>query len=132
MSTKTTKRKRASAPTSDAAAPAPAPAPAPAQEAAETGMPAMPTIGLSSNSTVKDAADLKDALLKVLDEPASVTIDTRSVERIDTAIMQLLCAFVRDRAERNLAVTWSATPQPFVDAVRLLGVGSMLALPANA
>jgi ABC-type transporter Mla MlaB component len=126
MSTKTTKRKRASAPTSDAAVPTPGPEPV------ETVMLATPTIDLSSNSTVKDAAGLKDALLHVLDEPAAVTIDARSVERIDTAIMQLLCAFVRDRAERNLAVTWSATPQPFLDAVRLLGVGSMLALPANA
>jgi ABC-type transporter Mla MlaB component len=128
MSTKTTKRKRASAPTSAAAVPTPAPAP----EVVEMCVPATPTIGLSSNSTVKDATGLKAALLKVLDEPASVTIDARSVERIDTAIMQLLCAFVRDRAERNLPVTWSATPQPLLDAVRLLGVGSMLALPASA
>lgn len=124
MSTKTTKRKRAGAPATEAAEPTSVPAD-------EIALPATPTIGLSSNSTVKDATGLKDALLRLLDEPASVTIDVGSVERIDTAIMQLLCVFVRDRAERNLAVTWSATPQPLLDAARLLGVGSMLALPAN-
>ena len=92
---------------------------------------AEPLVALASNSTVKDAAALKDSLLRVLDEQSSVAIEAKSVERIDTAIIQLLCAFVRDRAARNLAVTWRGTPQPLLDAARLLGVGSLLALPSN-
>lgn len=141
MSTKTTKRKRASAPAPTAdVAPAIEAAPAPAVNAASVSADVVPapatslsrTIGLSSNCTVKDAGILRGELLQMLDEPGSVAIDAKSVERVDTATMQLLCAFVRDRANRNLGVTWTATPRPLLDAARLLGIASMLALPTEA
>lgn len=92
----------------------------------------MPTIGLASHCTVKDASALKTNLLQLLDEPASVAIDARNVERVDTAVVQLLCAFVRDRAQRGSGVTWLGAPQPLLDAARLLGVGALLALPQEA
>ena len=125
MSTRTTKRKRAAAPAEPVAA-TPAAAPVAAPQTSES------VISLFSNSTVKDAAALKGTLEQVLEAPGSVTIDAKSVERIDTAIIQVLCAFVRDRAERNLAIEWRGTPQPLLDAARLLGVGALLALPSQA
>jgi ABC-type transporter Mla MlaB component len=141
MSTKTTKRKRAASP----AATEPAEAnPAPQESApvavavATTSAPVAPAsndepvVSLFSNSTVKDAAALKDTLLQVIDVPGAVAIDAKSVERIDTAVIQVLCAFIRDRAARNLAVNWRGTPQPLLDAARLLGVGTLLALPSQA
>jgi anti-anti-sigma regulatory factor len=140
MSTKTTKRKRAAT----AAATEPATAPGAATGGAQERSPAVasapvkassgaePVISLFSNSTVKDAAALKDTLLQVIDSPRAVTIDAKSVERIDTAVIQVLCAFIRDRAARNLAVSWRGTPQPLLDAARLLGVGTLLALPSQA
>jgi ABC-type transporter Mla MlaB component len=128
MATKTTtKRKRATAPAEPVAA-TPATASAPAAEPARSES----VVALASNSTVKDAAALKSTLAQVLEAPGSVTIDAKSVERIDTAIIQVLCAFVRDRAERNLAIEWRGTPQPLFDAARLLGVGALLALPSQA
>ena len=138
MSTKTTKRKRAAAPAAtEPAAPAPVSAPAAAPPIVVSAPPepaggAEPVVSLFSNSTVKDAAALKDTLLQVVDEPGAVAIDAKSVERIDTAVIQVLCAFVRDRAARNLAVNWRGTPQPLLDAARLLGVGTLLALPSQA
>ena len=158
MSTKTTKRKRA-APTPAAEATPPAPADtlaaAPVDVVASVvaepevsagsvepiahieipaveSAPALPTVGLESNHTVKDAAVLKNSLLQVLDEPGQVTIDAKSVERIDTAIIHVLCAFVRDRAARGLTVSWGNPTQAFLDAARLLGVSAMLALPVAA
>jgi ABC-type transporter Mla MlaB component len=138
MSTKTTKRKRTTA----AAVESPASAePVSTGDSLAISSPvsagdslaiSSPVVSLFSNSTVKDAAALKDTLLQVLEAPGSVAIDAKSVERIDTAIIQVLCAFVRDRAARNLAVTWHGAPQPLLDAVRLLGVGALLALPAQA
>ncbi|HEY8537246.1 MAG TPA: STAS domain-containing protein [Steroidobacteraceae bacterium] len=123
MSTKTRKRKRTYAPSRQAQAPA-------AVEQTPS-VAAEPTIVLSSICTVKDAEALKGELLRYVDEP-SVAIDAGNLERIDTAAMQLLCAFVRDRADRNLRVSWHGTPQPLFEAARLLGVGSMLALSAEA
>jgi ABC-type transporter Mla MlaB component len=93
--------------------------------------PVDPIIALSSNSTVKDAQALKAEMMKLLDLPDVVAIDVRSVERIDTATMQLLCAFVRDRAERNATVQWLGSPPAIVDAARLLGVQHMLAFPTE-
>jgi ABC-type transporter Mla MlaB component len=131
MSTKTTKRKRAAAVAEPVVA-----TPTTTAEATSASVAAPVTsesvIALFSNSTVKDAAALKGTLEQVLEAPGSVTIDAKSVERIDTAIIQLLCAFVRDRAERNLAIEWRGTPQPLLDAARLLGVGALLALPSQA
>jgi len=148
MSTKTPKRKRAAAAATPPAEPiapvevAPVANEVMSEPVAESVSPPVaevkseavgePLVTLASISTVKDAAALKDSLLRVLDAPASVAIEAKSVERIDTAIIQVLCAFVRDRAARNLAVSWRGTPQPLLDAARLLGVGSLLALPSQA
>ena len=130
MPTKTTtKRKRAA---TAVAEPAAAPPAAASEPVASSPAPEEPVVALFSNSTVKDAGALKGTLEQILEAPGSVTLDAKSVERIDTAIIQVLCAFVRDRAERNLAVAWRGTPQPLLDAARLLGVGALLALPSQA
>jgi ABC-type transporter Mla MlaB component len=132
MPTKTTtKRKRAATAAAEPIAAPPVPASEPVAVASSPA-PEEPVVALFSNSTVKDAAALKGTLEQILEAPGSVTIDAKSVERIDTAIIQVLCAFVRDRAGRNLAVTWRGTPQPLLDAARLLGVGALLALPSQA
>jgi ABC-type transporter Mla MlaB component len=86
-------------------------------------------VALPSVCTVKDAAGLKDSLCAVVDEPSSVTIDVRALERIDTAILQLLYAFVRDRAARNLPVEWLGARPALIDAASMLGVHALLKLP---
>ena len=88
-----------------------------------------PVVALPSNSTVKDAASLKAALIKVVQSPAVVALDVRSVERVDTATMQLLCAFVRERTQRQLGVKWLDCPKTFVDSSRILGIHAILGLP---
>jgi ABC-type transporter Mla MlaB component len=61
-----------------------------------------------------------------VNEGTAVTLDVSAVERVDTATMQLLCAFVRDRGGRKQNVTWRGESQALQDAVRLLGVGALL------
>jgi len=124
MSNKTTKRKRAVAAPNELVAEAAAPVPVPV-------LVATPVVTLASNTTVKDAAALQVTLLQVVDADG-VTIDAKSVERIDTAALQLLCAFVRDRAARNLNVSWNGVPQALAQAAALLGIGALLALPERA
>jgi ABC-type transporter Mla MlaB component len=92
---------------------------------------ATPCVVLPSSCAVKDAAALKQSLCRHLQAEADVSIDVRSVERIDTSTMQLLCAFVRDRAERQTKVAWLGDSRALREAARLLGVESMLALPAT-
>lgn len=146
-SSKTSKRKRGSA---KAAAGHPAVTraaiavePVAAEPVEATGMPApvetlaVPTarpapsgsiVVLASNCTVRDAAGLKDTLCEHANETTAVGLDVRSLERIDTATMQVLCAFVRDRANRQQKVQWLGHSQALKDAARLLGLAGMLAL----
>jgi ABC-type transporter Mla MlaB component len=116
MSTKTAKRKRAAGP---------------AVAAAAVTASARPTIVLASNCTVKDAAALKQSLCRHLDAAAVVILDVRQLERVDTSTLQLLCAFVRDRAAQQRQVEWLGDSPAIRDAARLLGVAPLLALPAG-
>jgi ABC-type transporter Mla MlaB component len=62
----------------------------------------------------------------VAEESTAVTLDASAVERVDTATMQLLCAFARDRSARNQSIVWRGQSQALNDAVRLLGVQELL------
>jgi ABC-type transporter Mla MlaB component len=87
-----------------------------------------PIVVLGSNCSVKDAAALKTSLCAFSNRSDAVTLDVSAVERVDTATMQLLCAFVRDRSGRKQSVTWRGESAALQDAVRLLGVGELLGL----
>lgn len=100
-----------------------APTDTPADEPADE-----PVVVLAANCSVKDAAALKTSLCAVANESASVTLDASAVERVDTATMQLLCAFVRDRVTRKQGIVWRGQSKALHDAVRLLGVGALLNL----
>lgn len=87
---------------------------------------AEPIVVLAANCSVKDAAALKASLSAFSNNGDAVTLDVSAVERVDTATMQLLCAFVRDRSGRNQSVSWRGESQALQDAVRLLGVGALM------
>lgn len=97
-------------------------------EAAEPAVVGDPLVVLGANCSVKDAAALKTSLCAFSKHSDAVTLDVSAVERVDTATMQLLCAFVRDRGGRNQGVAWRGESQALQDAVRLLGVGALLGL----
>ncbi len=79
-------------------------------------------IDLPPESTVRNAARLKDAMLGQLATRAVVTISLSAIERIDTSCLQLLVTFVRERGRNNRPVAWSGTSRTFSDAVALLGL----------
>lgn len=91
-----------------------------------------PVVMLGANCTVKDAAALKQSLCAVLDSEATVIIDVSGVGRIDTAAIQVLCAFVRQRAANARSVAWLGIPAAVREAAVLLGVSELLMLPAAA
>ncbi len=70
-----------------------------------------PIVVLAANCSVKDAAAFKTSLCAFSNHSDAVTLDVSAVERVDTATMQLLCAFVRDRSGRNQSVTWRGESQ---------------------
>ncbi len=91
-----------------------------------------PAVTLVANCSIKEVAALRTRLCAVVDASGPVAIDASAVERIDTATLQLLYAFVRDRLNSDREVTWQGVTAALTDAARLLGVRDPLCLPAAA
>lgn len=86
-------------------------------------------VTLNANCTIKDAAALKQSLCAVVNNDTPVTIDVRGVERIDTASIQVLCAFAKQRIAAAHGIVWLGVTDALREAVNLLGVRDMLKLP---
>lgn len=92
-----------------------------------------PTIkaGCGEIVDISTVRTLHGILREALESGASVEIDASSVERIDAAGMQLLCAFVKDATTYGTRVRWVGPTQAFVDTARLLRVNDQLQLPKS-
>lgn len=100
------------------------------RRAAPQKEPSSSTLALAAECTVSDALSLKERLGALLDEPQTVTLDITALQRIDTAGMQVITAFVRERAGHGRRVEWQGTAPVLATAARLLGLTSLLKLPA--
>lgn len=87
---------------------------------------------IGSSCTIQDAATLKGQLLEALGSPGPVELDAGSVERVDTAGLQLLVGFALDCLERNLHFGWSARSSVFDEAADLIAVSALLESPGGA
>jgi anti-anti-sigma regulatory factor len=93
----------------------------------------LPTaFALPAECTLAGAADLKTNLAPLVSHGAPVTLDGSSVQRIDTASLQLLVAFMRDRRANGLPVEWAGQAPAFRDALSLLGLSAALDPKAGA
>ena len=88
------------------------------------------TLALPAECLVSDAGSLKENLAALLDEPLPVTLDIAALQRIDTAGLQVITAFVRERAGHGRTVEWQGTAPVMTTAAQLLGLTTLLRLPA--
>jgi anti-anti-sigma regulatory factor len=99
------------------------------QESTATAQESAPVVfQIPSECTVADAESLKAALAKLLTDPGAVTLDIGALQRIDTAGLQVIGAFVREREALNRPFAWSGESPAFVSAAKLLGLGALLKL----
>jgi anti-anti-sigma regulatory factor len=83
------------------------------------------------STTLRNVTAFQAELAERLDESGSVRIDASAVERIDTATLQLLAAFVRDlRADARL-VEWTQCSAVLRRAAHALGLTGALDLAAE-
>ena len=87
---------------------------------------------LGAECTVAEADALKAELARRVAESGPVTVDVSALQRIDTAGLQLLAAFVRDRRTAGRAVAWRGQAAALEAAAGLLGLHDMLELPRGA
>jgi len=81
---------------------------------------------LPANCTIRDIAVLHDCLRSA---PPDSRLDGSAVQRIDTAGLQLLVAFLHERRTANLPVEWQSVSAELSDAASLVGAMSVLHLP---
>lgn len=85
-------------------------------------------LALNADCTLAEAEPLKTALTGLLEEPRTVTLDAGAVQRVDTAALQLLAAFVRDRRLVGRNTEWRGADRTLEPAARLLGIDGVLEL----
>ena len=81
-----------------------------------------------SDCTARNAEALKALLLDAVATTGAVEVEVGAVERVDTACLQLLTAFARQRTLEGAPVAWRGRSDALVQAVALLGLGSTLAI----
>ena len=80
------------------------------------------------STTIRNIAVLQAELAERLDESGPVQIDASGAERVDTASLQLLAAFVRDLRAEARAVEWVECSAVLRRAASSLGLQSALSL----
>ena len=87
---------------------------------------------VAAECTVADASSLKTGLSKLLEESGIVTLDIGAVQRIDTAGLQVIATFIRERESHGRQVQWRGQAPALSAAAKLLGLSALLKLPTPA
>lgn len=93
--------------------------------------PGRSVLQLGSDCTIREATTLRQQLLALLEAPEPLFIDGSTVERADTAGVQLLVAFALDCMERGIAFGWPGRSAALEHAIRTLGVAPLLECPGE-
>jgi len=101
---------------------APARVSAPRGRAANSAGTTFPT-----DFTIAQTADVKKQLSRMLAQPAAVTLDLSAIRRIDTAGLQVLTAFIRERRAAGRPVECSGASESFTVTAQMLGLGAVFA-----
>jgi ABC-type transporter Mla MlaB component len=92
--------------------------------------PQLPCLTLEAECLVADTALLKANLTQLLPEAGPVALEIHKLQRIDTAALQVLAAFVRERDSHHRVVEWRGDSPALWSAAHLLGLSSYLKLQA--
>jgi ABC-type transporter Mla MlaB component len=106
---------------------------APRSSKAAVATPAAPLVAtLGADCTIEHAPGLHQELLKMLGERACVTLDVSAVKRCDTAGLQILIAFVRERREAGQPVELKGATEAFIGPATLIGLAAAFGFETQA
>jgi ABC-type transporter Mla MlaB component len=91
----------------------------------------VPRPALGEQCTLAEAESLKGALIRLLEEPRPVVVEIAALRRVDTAGLQLLAAFVRDRRAAGRQVEWRGRAPALDAAAAVLDLRDLLELAAG-
>lgn len=92
----------------------------------------MTQISLQADLGIESVGELQAALQPHLDDAAPLVLAGDAVERVHAAGLQLLHAFVRDRAARGHHTTIAAASPTLAQAARQLALSVSLGVDAGA
>jgi len=94
----------------------------------------MITLTLPSNLGIESACTLHQQLMGYLHQSAPVQVDASHISRIHSASIQVLCAWVSARRQREYETLFSPISPVLTEAAHLLGVAHCLLLttPSSA
>jgi anti-anti-sigma regulatory factor len=87
-------------------------------------------IRLGTHLTIREAVPLRAELLERVDAVDPVGLDASAVHKVDSAGLQVLLAFARQRRISGNQVSWTACSEPLRKAAVLLALDVPLGLPA--
>ena len=93
-------------------------------DGAKASTPADRVIRLAATISIRDSNALKQTLLPLLQSQDPVVIDVSDVTHIDTAALQLLFAFSRDRRSSQRALQWLGDSTAWRNAVATFNSGA--------
>jgi ABC-type transporter Mla MlaB component len=85
-------------------------------------------MALGADCTIEHAPGLHKALVKILADRACVTLDFAAVKRCDTAGLQVLAAFIRERREAGRKVELHGVSDNFLATTRILGLSALFSM----
>jgi len=92
----------------------------------------MSTITLGPDLGIENAAAVHQQLTPLLTSRRVVKLEIPRVDRLHTATLQVLCAFIRDRAAARRRTRLDDPPVELREAARLLGLTAALGLTVDA
>jgi ABC-type transporter Mla MlaB component len=84
---------------------------------------------LGDQLLVRDIANAKTRLREALDHGLPIRLHAGRLERVDTAALQLLLAFLREAETRGCAVEWGGDNAILASAIECLGLRDALRVP---
>jgi ABC-type transporter Mla MlaB component len=86
---------------------------------------AAPLATLPADCTIAQTEDMKSDLARVLAKPVAVTLDLSAIRRIDTAALQVLTSFIRERRAAGRGVECRGATDAFLATADVLGLRAL-------
>lgn len=93
-----------------------------------SGDDARPVLDLGSVFGIPDVAEAKERFMALMNQHGTITIRAGSLERIDGAGIQFLCAMVREAGQMDLRLQWEGVTDVLQQLINLLGMTDDLSL----
>lgn len=81
---------------------------------------------------ISGVAEFYASCLEALETKQGLILSASQVERVDTAALQVLGAFIQDANTRQQVVQWESPSDPLCQSATLLGLSEILCLPTVA